>query len=108
VWIKTSVCHQIPYPAFSGIFVNLYDYGDSFEPINKPSQVDGLARGKYIADETGLPAAFKYHRSGSMWMLDEYLNEHPDIRKRVHQRLSRVPETSEDGLLDRVRSLLGR
>ena len=81
---------------------------EEFDGGTEASQVDGLARGKYIADETGLPAIFKYRRSDSMWMLDEYLKEHPDIRKRVHQRLSRVPETSEDGLLDRVRTFLSR
>lgn len=81
----------------------------SDEAINggtEQSQIDGLARGKYIADETGLPVLFKFNRSGSRWLLDEYLQAHPDIRKEVHKRLRRVPDDSPDGILDRVRGLL--
>jgi hypothetical protein len=81
---------------------------EEFDGGTESSQVDGIARGKYIADEADLPAMFKYRRTGSMWILDEYLNEHPDIRKQVHQRLSRVPEESREGLLDRVRTFLNR
>lgn len=88
------------------VIVTAHD--EEFDGGTETSQVDGLARGKYIAEETGLSAMFKYRRSGSLWMLDEYLQEHPDIRKRVHQRLSRVPETSEEGLLDRIRGFLSR
>lgn len=69
------------------------------------SQTDGLARGKHIADETGLPVLFKYNRTGSRWLLAEYLQAHPDIRQQVHERLRRIPDDSS-GLLDRVRGLL--
>ncbi|WP_336327611.1 hypothetical protein [Halovenus sp. HT40] len=88
------------------VIVTAHD--EEFDGGTENSQVDGIARGKYIAEETDLPAMFKYRKTGSMWMLDEYLEAHPDIRKRVHQRLSRVPDKSEDGLLDRVRAFLNR
>jgi hypothetical protein len=70
------------------------------------SQADGLARGKYIMDETGLKGVFKYERSGSVWILDEYLQAHPKIRQQVNRRLSRVPERSDEGLLNRIREIL--
>ena len=35
------------------------------------SQTDALARGKYIAEESGLDAVFKYERTGSRWLLEE-------------------------------------
>lgn len=73
---------------------------------SEQSQVNALARGKYIADETGLPVLFKYETSGSRWVLDEYLRAHPDIRQDVHERLRRVPEEADDGLLSKIRSLL--
>lgn len=78
----------------------------SMEGGSEQSQVDALARGKYIADETGLPALFKYETSGSRWVLDEYLRAHPDIRQDVHERLRRVPDRTADGLLNKIRSFL--
>ena len=78
----------------------------TFDGGTESSQIDGLARGKYISDETGLPALFKYNPTGSRWILDEYLQQHPSIRQDVQKRLSRVPEKSSAGLLDRIRSFL--
>ncbi|WP_340099473.1 hypothetical protein [Salinibaculum salinum] len=78
----------------------------SFDGGTESSQVDGLARAKYIADETGLDGLFKYGRSGSRWVLDEYLEAHPEIRQDVHERLSRVPETKSAGLIDKIKSIL--
>lgn len=70
------------------------------------SQVDALARGKYIADECRVDALFKYRETGSTWVLEEYLREHPDIRQDVHERLRRVPEQTKPGFLARIRDLL--
>jgi len=70
------------------------------------SQTDALARGKYIADESGLEAIFKYKRTGSRWLLEEYLQEHPSIRQDVHERLRRVPDETSDGFLARIKSFL--
>lgn len=70
------------------------------------SQTDALARGKYIADETDHLALFKYETTGSRWVLDEYLQAHPGIRREVHERLRRVPEQTDDGLLSRIRNFL--
>lgn len=79
---------------------------ESVDGGTEQSQVDGLARGKHIADETGLPALFKYERSGSRWLLDEYLQAHPDLRQQVHERLRKLPNDSSSGLIERVRDLL--
>lgn len=79
---------------------------ESFDGGMESSQIDGLARGKYISDETGLPALFKYSKSGSRWELDEYLREHPKIRQQVHDRLRRVPDKSPDGFMQRIREFL--
>jgi hypothetical protein len=86
------------------VIVTAHD--ESFDGGTEGSQVDGLARGKYISDETGLPALFKYESTGSRWVLDEYLEAHPKIRQQVHERLSRVPERSSNGLLQRIRDFL--
>lgn len=70
------------------------------------SQIEGLARGKYIANETGLPAVFKYNQTGSIWDLDDYLREHPSIRQDVNDRLRKVPDNSSEGLIQRIRNIL--
>jgi hypothetical protein len=77
--------------------------GGTFSGGVEQSQVDGLARGKNISEEMGLPALFKYNETGSRWLLDEYLEEHPDIRKEVHERLRRLPDDSSGGILARIR-----
>lgn len=81
------------------------DSGDSVKGGKEYTQVEALARAKHIADQTGLDALFKYEETGSRWILDEYLREHPSIRQDVHERLQRLPN-EEGGLLSRVRSLL--
>ncbi|MFB6164899.1 MAG: hypothetical protein ABEJ31_07055 [Haloarculaceae archaeon] len=70
------------------------------------SQVQALARGKYIADECGLDAIFKYAGTESIWILDEFINAHPSVRQDVHERLRRLPENTSDGFLDRIRNIL--
>lgn len=70
------------------------------------TQTDALARGKYLAEELGLDGLFEYHATGSQWILDEYLQAHPEIRSDVIDRLSRVPDKTQDGLLARLRTLL--
>ncbi|MFC4247231.1 hypothetical protein ACFOZ7_09510 [Natribaculum luteum] len=73
----------------------------------EPSQTEALARGKYIADNENVDAVFKYSHTGSIWELDEFLKEHPDIRQDVHERLRRVPERlpSSRSILGRIRDL---
>jgi len=79
---------------------------ESFDGGSEQSQIDGLARGKHIAEQTGLPAIFKYKATGSCWELDEYLQAHPKIRQNVHERLRRVPDNTAERLIDRIKSLL--
>lgn len=77
---------------------------DSMRGGREYSQSDALARGKHICDESGLDGIFKYNRTHSIWLIDEYLEEHPEIRRQVRERLRKLPE--DDSLLDRVRSFL--
>lgn len=65
----------------------------SFDGGIEETQVDGLARGKYVADETDLPVLFEYEPNGSRWELKRYLQHHPAIREQVHEHLHRLPET---------------
>lgn len=81
------------------------DGNASLDGGQEPSQVDALARGKFICDECGLEGVFKYKHTGSTWVLSEYLEEHPSIRQDVHERLRRVPDQSS-GLLNRIRNFL--
>jgi hypothetical protein len=78
----------------------------SIEGGSERSHVDALARGKYIADETGLPTLFKYETTGSRWDLEAYLQAHPDVRQDVHDRLRRVPNRTSDGFLSKIRNFL--
>lgn len=69
-------------------------------------QIAALARGKHLAEKIGCRAIFEYKASGSTWILEEYLQYHPDIRRDVRNRLSRVPKKSDGGLLNRIRKFL--
>ncbi|WP_136717567.1 hypothetical protein [Halorientalis salina] len=72
---------------------------------SEQTQIEALARGKYIMDECGVDGLFKYAETGSMWLLEEYLQSHPNIRQDVHQRLSRVPENTDEGFLSRIKNI---
>lgn len=72
------------------------------------SQTDALARAKHISDEIGADVLFQYKQSGSRWMLDEYLQAHPSIRRDVLDRLNRVPDDQDSGLIERMKGLFSR
>ena len=103
----------------SGVIVRLIDDRGNYEvSVTVPgqegdggregSQVEGLARGKMIADELGVDAIFEYKDTGSQWDLEAYLNAHPSVRSSVYNRLSRVPDRSIAGYLSRLkRKLIG-
>jgi len=101
----------------SGVVVEQDEVGGDYHVIvtNRDASLDGgteysqteaLARGKYIAEECDLDAVFKYKRTGSIWILDEYLEAHPELRQKVHERLRRVPDETPDGFIDRIRDFL--
>jgi hypothetical protein len=69
------------------------------------SQADALARGKLLTDELRADGIFEYGETGSTWILSEYLNAHPDIQADVSERLSRVPDGDDAGLLAKLRSV---
>lgn len=58
---------------------------------NKPTnQTEALAMAKQIMEEHDLPGVFVYQKSGSVWMIDEYLDAHPGIARDVeNERTSR-------------------
>lgn len=72
------------------------------------TQVEAIARGKHIADECGVDGVFKYEKTGSRWLLDEYLQEHPEIRQDVHARLRRVPDRNSRSPLDKLKEIFER
>lgn len=86
--------------------VSVTAHQESLDGGIEETQIDGLARGKQLADSAGLPALFIYEPSGSRWLLDEYLSAHPEIRADVRERLRRAPEQTNDTFLERIRSLL--
>jgi len=97
-----------------GVIVRLVDDRGNYEvsvtvPGNEnrggrePSQVEGLARGKKIADELGVDALFEYPDTGSQWDLESYLNAHPSVRSGVFDRLSRVPDRSIASIVTRLK-----
>ena len=81
------------------------DHGASVDGGTELSQTEALARAKHISDEEEVSALFKYDRTGSRWILDEYLQAHPEIRQDVHDRLRRVPEKADDGIFAKIRNL---
>ena len=70
------------------------------------SQVDALARGKHLADELGTDALLRYGPNESQWLVEEYLEHHPNIRSDVYERLNRVPEGRDSCLIQKLKSLL--
>jgi len=87
-------------------YVTVTDRDASLDGGRELTQTEALARAKYIVDECRIEGVFKYERTGSRWVLDEYLQEHPSIQQEVHERLRRVPDGTPSGFLDRVRNLL--
>lgn len=70
------------------------------------SQTEALARGKMLAEQLSTEAIFEYSSSGSQWDLENYLNAHPNIRSDVYDRLSRVPNRSNEGIVSRLKRLI--
>jgi len=65
-----------------------------------------LARGKWLSDELGIKGIFTYGGTGSTWLIDEYLREHPSVRRKALNRIRRIPDKARPGLLTRLRNLL--
>ena len=62
---------------------------------NRPrNQVEALAMGKKIMRKHDLPGVFIYQKSGSEWLLEEYLEAHPGIAEDV--------ENENKGFLSRL------
>lgn len=69
------------------------------------NKVDALARGQWLMDELGVQGIFTYHGSGSTWLIEGYLETHPGINRKVQDRISRVPDKAQAGLLARIKNL---
>lgn len=70
------------------------------------TQHEALARGLKISDELGVPGLFKYKDTGSIWMLDAFLQQHSSVRSKIYKRLGRAPDQSQqsNGFLSKLRS----
>lgn len=59
------------------------------------TQVEALADGMRIMDEAEVPGLFIYRKTGSIWLVGEYLDAHPPIATDVHKEnqslLDRLP-----------------
>ena len=55
---------------------------DSNRPMN---QVEALAMGKDAMEKYDLPGVFIYQKTGSVWLIDEYLDAHPGIAEDVRR-----------------------
>lgn len=71
--------------------------GSSNRPRN---QTEALAMGKEMMGKHDLPGVFVYQDTGSVWLIDEYLDAHPGIAEDVEKEMK-----SRKGILAR---LLGR
>lgn len=92
-------------PGSGGYEVYVTHESEEYSGGTESNQAEALARGKYIADDLGIEGLFEYEKAGSQWKLEEYLQEHPNVRQDVMQRLSRIPENTESGLLEKLRNL---
>lgn len=68
-------------------------------------QIEALVRGKYLQHEFDLTALYDFVNAGSTWILDEYLQEHPEIQQAVNERLDEISESYSSGILDPLKNL---
>lgn len=52
------------------------------------SQVEALGEAKKVMDQYDLPGLFKYNKTGSRWLIEEYLEAHPSIQEDVEEYMS--------------------
>ena len=55
------------------------------------TQVKALAAAKKLAEVNGVQAIFKYQKNGTKWILNNYLESHPDIMKKVKEENEGFP-----------------
>lgn len=81
---------------------------EDYQGGTESSQVDALARAKHLSDKLRMEALFQYKKSGSRWMLEEYLQAHPSIRRDVLDRLSRLPENQDAGFIQKMLGMFSK
>ncbi len=59
--------------------------------IEDDHQMDALAAAKKLAEVNGVQAIFKYQKNGTKWILNNYLESHPDIMKKVKEENEGFP-----------------
>ena len=95
-----------PLGSGQGYNVHLAKDYSGYSGGQESSQIDALARGKWLSDELGIKGIFTYGGTGSTWLIDEYLREHPSVRRKALNRIRRIPDKARPGLLTRLRNLL--
>lgn len=84
-----------------GVYIRSRHFNNEFhrDPYNVPAnnQVEALAYGLDQMEERGCEGVFHYQKTGSYWLISEYLEAHPGIREDVQA------ERADPG-----RGLLGR
>lgn len=78
--------HQFPYE------------GPSYYPNRGPeNQVEALACAKIRMEETDSRGVFIYQKRNSRWLIDEYLDAHPDIADDVQEEIESLRDTNDGG-----------
>lgn len=82
------------------------DTGVPFTGGQEDTQVDALARAKYITNQTGLDALVKQPCRGTTWLLDEYLAHHLMIEEEVAERLQAIPDDASLTIVNRLQDVI--
>lgn len=75
--------HMVPYEV--GVRGNVEDI--SYDATRPNNQTEALAMGKELMAKHSLPGLFIYQKTGSVWLVDEYLEAHPGIAEDVHAEM---------------------
>ena len=75
---------QLPYVVEVNVEGIDNPHTQSISSSNKPkNQTEALAMAKNLMDEHDLRGLFIYQKTGSLWLIDEYLEAHPGIAEDV-------------------------
>ncbi|WP_152436498.1 hypothetical protein [Halosimplex carlsbadense] len=71
---------------------------------NPQTQVEALGEGMKAMNAYEVPGLFVYQKTGSVWLVEEYLDAHPSIREDVYDYIesSQTSESDDGGLLSRL------
>lgn len=81
------------------------DVDHELDSGEEPTEEEALARALKICDEADLRGVYRFHETGSRWVLSNFLDQHPSQKAQVYARLGRTPEQKNRTILDRIRSI---